>query len=542
LHTALALTATAIAWSGDALGQSCDVGPPRESVVVEYSEGGDPRRVVFTPSDDGTLRATDDADGHVLWTHRSKEAAASSSGGSRMTDVRVLRFDARSDGVIDISDGDKVWLYFGVRSAGTAYYAIDVTDPGAARLLWHINADGLPGAGQSWSTPALARVKVAGEVQNGEDFVLILGGGYDARANASGNRVFMLDAATGRLLWSAGTAGVTAAPSGSAAGTNAPDLVLPSMKYPIPARVAVVDTDGDAFADRLYAADLGGQVWRFDIWNGRTRNALVTGGVFASLGSATDTDASTPTALPEGADARRFFNAPDVAHMHRVGEAPYYNIALGSGDAAALEDTGTAGSSPSVHDRFYSLRDRNAFNALSQPTYDAAAPILDSDLIDITGAPMDSRGPSDAPGWKLDLRSTASGERVLTESITANGVILFTTFQPSVSGCLNDGAGRVYAVKVDTAQPGLDLNDDGEITADDSSAPLSTPGMPADVHIELIPPNEGSAPVGSPPPATGNDDPPQRENTRCRVGGEALAHCVPLPALIRTFWRRHSTL
>ena len=41
------------------------------------------------------------------------------------------------------------------------------------------------------------------------------------------------------------------------------------MRYPIAARVNAVDTDSDGFADRLYAADLGGQVWRFDIWNGK---------------------------------------------------------------------------------------------------------------------------------------------------------------------------------------------------------------------------------------------------------------------------------
>ena len=551
----LLATLAARASIGGALSLSCDAGRPRESVTVAYSDGDDAQRVVFTPSDDGTLRAMDAADGRLLWTYRSTEAAASTSGGSRMTDVRVLRFDAGGDGVIDISDGDRVWLYFGVRRAGTAYYALDVTDPSVARVLWHITADGLPGAGESWSTPTIARVNVAGETQNGEHFVLILGGGYDTRANSSGNRVLMLDAAAGHLLWSAAGAEVASAtaasdstaPSARATGVSTgPDLVLPSMAYPIAARVAAVDTDGDGFADRLYAADLGGQVWRFDIWNGRTRGSLLTGGVLASLGSAAAATNSALTVLPAGADARRFFNAPDVALIQRAGENPYYNIALGSGDAAALDDADAGQSSASVHDRFYSLRDRNAFNSLPQATYDAAPPILDSDLVDVTAAPSGAQVPAEAPGWKLDLLSSdeSSGERVLSESITANGVVLFTTFQASASGCPNDGVGRVYALNVDTAQPALDLNDDGEITSDDLSIPLSAPGAPASVQIQLNPPNDGTAPVGSPPPppASGNGDPPQPENTRCHVGPETLAHCVPLQALIRTFWRRHSTL
>src|SRR5262249_11551135 len=139
----------------------------------------------------------------------------------------------------------------------------------------------------------------------------------------------------------------------------------------------------------------------------------------------------------------------------------------------------------------------------------------------------------------------ASGERVLSESLTINGVILFTTFQPSATGCTSEGSSRVYAVKVDTAQPALDLNNDGALTADDFSIPLNTPGVPASPEIELTPPpRDGTGPVGSPtnPPAAGNDDNAHRESTRCRVGTETLAHCVPLRALIRTFWRRHSTL
>lgn len=496
--------------------------------MVAFAEGSNGQRVVFTPSDDGTLSAMDGSDGRVLWTYRSREATESRAGGSRMTDIRVLRFDAQRDGVIDVSDGDRVWLYFGVQSAGVAYYALDVTAPSAARLLWRIDTGELPGAGESWSTPTIARVKVSGATQNGEHFVLILGGGYDARANASGNRIFMVDAATGRLLWSA---------SSTADGA---DLVLPSMRYPLPARVTAIDTDGDALVDRLYAADLGGQVWRFDIWNGRARESLVTGGVFASLGAAS-VGVPTPTALPSGDDARRFFNAPDVALIQQLGENPYYNIALGSGDAATLDDP-----SPSVHDRFYSLRDRSPFSALSQRTYDAATPILDADLVDVTGAPFDSRVPPEAAGWKLDLHSsnTPFGERVLAESVTANGVILFTTVQPGANGCVSDGAARVYAVKVDTAQPALDLNDDGQLTVDDLSAPLSAPGVPTSVQIELVPPGEGTPPIGEPPspPTPGNENLAQRENARCRVGAEALAHCVPFRTLIRTFWRRHSTL
>ena len=118
--------------------------------------------------------------------------------------------------------------------------------------------------------------RVAGAAQNGEHFVLVVGGGYPASSSgggaAGGNRLFMMDAATGKLLWTAGD-------------QSRADRALPRMTHAVAARVAAIDTDGDGFADRMYAADVGGRIWRFDIWNGRGPGDLVTGGVLASLGA-----------------------------------------------------------------------------------------------------------------------------------------------------------------------------------------------------------------------------------------------------------------
>ncbi len=77
------------------------------------------------------------------------------------------------------------------------------------------------------------------------------------------------------------------------------------MTHSIPADVRVFDLTGDGFADRMYAADMGGRVWRFDIHNGQTRANLVTGGVFASLGNA-------HLGTHPNATTRRFYSAPDV--------------------------------------------------------------------------------------------------------------------------------------------------------------------------------------------------------------------------------------
>ena len=96
------------------------------------------------------------------------------------------------------------------------------------------------------------------------------------------------------------------------------------MNNSIPSDITVLDMNGDTFADRMYFGDMGGQLWRLDIWHGQAPANLVSGGLLAALGAGSS---RTPT----DADARRFYYAPDVAVVTPRGSAPYLNIAIGSG-------------------------------------------------------------------------------------------------------------------------------------------------------------------------------------------------------------------
>jgi len=440
----------------DALGQDCaPVAMKRASARVEYdqSASGTARStaIFFEPADTGALRARDEATGRALWTFFPPELGQARGSGDLMTSIAVLRFDVNADGVIDTASGDRVWLYFGLKRGGPWYYALDVTGR-APRVLWKAGSSQLDGLGEAWSTPTITRVRIAGARQDAQHFVVIIGGGLSRDSSATGNRILMLDAATGRLLWSAG----------NHAGADRP---LSHMGHGIAARIAVLDTDGDELADRMYAADIGGQIWRFDIWNGRDRSELVTGGVLANLG------AQEPRPTPAtAADARRFFNAPDVAFIQPRGGNAYYNLAIGSGGG------GSATATP-VTDRFYSIRDRQPFTRRAQSEYNALQPMLDSDLMDITTSPVGFRVPDYALGWRLDL---ASGEEALAESLTANGVILFTTFEAAASfdaaGRTANGATRVYAVRADNGTAAVDLNRDRVVTPEDRSSLLVQAG------------------------------------------------------------------
>ena len=97
----------------------------------------------------------------------------------------------------------------------------------------------------------------------------------------------MVDAINGNVLWHAGPTNTTGLGHDSTA-----NFFHPKLTTSIPADIRVIDMTGDGFADRMYTADTGGRVWRFDINNGKSAgtgngsapfgstgtNALVTGG------------------------------------------------------------------------------------------------------------------------------------------------------------------------------------------------------------------------------------------------------------------------
>ncbi|MEO8063958.1 MAG: PilC/PilY family type IV pilus protein [Pseudomonadota bacterium] len=425
-------------------------------------------------------------------------------------DVRVFKYDVNQNGTIETADGDKVYLFFGTGRGGSTIYSLDVTDADTPKFRWKktFTDTGLGKLGKTWSAPVIARVNTGG-TQNAQKLVVIFGGGYDVgqeaynySADSIGNAIFMLDLESGDLLWSAtGTGG---------GGT----LVNSKMTHSFPSNINVLDTNGDGFADRMYAADMGGQVWRFDIWNRPSVQPLVTGGVFASLGGAN----IAPSAVSR-AENRRLYYAPDVAPITVRGSRPFMNIAIGSGYRGhPLNDE--------TQDRFYAIRDYSPFTALTQASYNAATAIKDADLLDVTTNANAVVGDS-ALGWKIRLAENNGtvyrGEKVLSESVTANGVIFFTTFTPlaadAAQPCLARSLNRVYAIYATNARPFVRWSDTGTgaLTTGDRYTDLSQKGIAPAVTILSNPTDPSGMGI-------------------CQVGAQILKRCVKFGSAVRSFW------
>ena len=488
--------------------------------------------VVYAPTNDGYLHAFAISDGHELWSFIPQEqlgqleslysnAASSSKHYALDGSVRVLKYDVNGDGIIDPAAGDRVIIYFGTGRGGSDYYALDVTNEAAPKFMWTLSPTQLPGLGQAWSTPQLAKVNVGGGRQaSAQKIVLIFAGGYDTAEETPsftlqdtvGMSIFMVDSVTGTLLWDAGFTG-----SGA-------DLVLSRMDHAIPSDVAVLDTNSDGFADRMYVGDLAGQLWRFDITTGNPRSTLVAGGVIASLGAHEEGAAAVAT------DTRRFYNTPDVSVVGQKGSPPFMNIAIGSGYRGhPLNIT--------ADDRFYSIRDFNPFTALSQSQYNALTVIHDVDLVDITNS-LAPTVPAAAVGWKLLLEQPGTswvGEKVLTSASTFNNQILFVTYTPNVSGTANTcqpsiGLNKFYAMSVLNGAPVANLNNLNNTSITDRSMSLAQTGIAPSLAFLFPAPTQQVDSNGNPIPT------PTKSSVVCTSGGEVLGVCKRFSSRVKTYW------
>ena len=174
-----------------------------------------------------------------------------------------------------------------MRGGGRGYLALDVTDPSAGAVqnhgpypkpLWEFTHAKL---GYSWSTPVITRVKLRGplsmddycgmddgEAPCREQWVAIFAGGYENNGDPNhssyepdpnsatwsdrSKAIYMVALDTGQLL---------ASVEFDKTGATGPS----EMKYSMPSAPAVLDLDGDGFADVVYEPDLGGQVFKWDI-------------------------------------------------------------------------------------------------------------------------------------------------------------------------------------------------------------------------------------------------------------------------------------
>lgn len=370
------------------------------------------------------------------------------------------------------------WLFFGMRRGGSAYYALDVSDPLQPKMMWSINPtqSDFQELGQTFSTPRLGTLLDS----DGKRLpVVIFAGGYDSRKDylspnspdTKGQAIYVVNAKTGELIWKAA--------KGETKGFSGKIYTHPDLVDSIPADVSIADTNGDGITDRIVVGDTGGNVWRADL-EGKIDNWKLS--LLARLGYHAGGDAVI--------DDRRFFHSVDLVQ----GEDSYGvfdAVVVGSGDREdPLDYSGV------TQDYVFMIKDRNVVAGSATDSTLTAA-----ELHDITKEDCLTR---DTPlncgleeslknGWKLALSET--GEKALSPPITFGGTIFLTSYLPQGTSANRscgpkEGSGRLYAVRLDDGGAAFNFNVTDDVagdttglanTTDDRFQDLVSPGIPAPV-------------------------------------------------------------
>ncbi|CAM3450627.1 PilC/PilY family type IV pilus protein [Parendozoicomonas haliclonae] len=443
--------------------------PPKDGKVKTCKEED---LALFFGTNQGFLHAIDSGTGDELFSYIPEELLGNldrfannesiSTDGQKVYGIdgspTVLRIDIDKDGNIEASDGDRVYLYVGMRRGGSSYVALDITNRNDPKLLWklNINTKGMSRLGQSWSRPDLTKVLIGdGDGDDNVRHTLVFGGGYDADTNDAmskarqnhnaGNSVFMIDALTGELLWSAGR---------HADAT----LKLDKMKYSIPGDITILDMNFDGFGDQIIFADMGGQVWRLFIdQQAGKKTKKVTVAPFGGTGK--DGAAGVVADLNDGTKAgnRRFYMKP-VTGLTQAGDRTLFTIGVGSGYRAHPLDE-------IVDDRFYVLKSEAIFNNTQATT------MVESTLYDATdnkaqkGTEAEQEAAkeslalikTDKNGQKIEvsdggwyIRLEAPGEKALSDISLIDGYFSFVSYEPEAiaSSCKAvQGVNRYYSFK-----------------------------------------------------------------------------------------------
>jgi type IV pilus assembly protein PilY1 len=212
------------------------------------------------------------------------------------------------------------------------------------------------------------------------------------------------------------------------------------MNFSVPASPTAVDLDGDGYIDRVYVADVGGQLWKFDM----SRAASLVSGTVKNCSSLTDTNCwmgkrlfaaassqTNPPAAGQFYPAQGMFAPPTLAY-DAAGNLWVY---IGSGDRYHPNNTSS--------NRFYGIKDNT--------TMANGSNLTESSLTN-----MSSGSGTVTQGWYVPLNSN---EKVLASADVFNSTVLFTTFTPTTAAVCGGGAGdaKLYAINMNTGDAALNL-------------------------------------------------------------------------------------
>lgn len=379
--------------------------------------------MVYVGSNDGMLHGFKASTGEELFAYMPNEVF------NNLWQLHTTDYAHMSyvDGPIVEGDVyyDSNWhtaLVGGLGLGGQGYYALEITNPGtlnetnaSSTLLWEFTDDDDPDMGYSFGKPSIVRL-------NNGKWAAIFGNGLnntdssDSSISSDGQAaIFIIDIETGGLIKKLSTnAGKADDPTGS----SRPNGIM---------GISPVDLNGDFIVDSLYATDIFGNLWAYDL---SASNPNMWSSKYGS--------SSHPQPLFSAEDD--LGNAQSITTLPVVGKHPTgmgTMVYFGTG-----RYLGKADIADTSRQSFYAIWDDGINNGFEREE------LLEQSIIHVNltqFASTDARVSSNHTiqwndgkrGWYMDLPE--SGERVHQESLLRNGRIIFVTATPSSDPCLSGG-------------------------------------------------------------------------------------------------------
>ena len=356
---------------------------------------------------------------------------------------------------------DNAWrtvLIGGLRSGGKGLFALDITDPSKfsssttnaeALALWEFSSANDADFGYSYSKPTVAMM------ENGK-WAVIVGNGYNnsGDGNAKLFIIYIEKDVANNGTWSLDYVKID-----TGVGSQATPNGLSTPR--------AVDIDGDSVVDRIYAGDLQGNMWAFDVESGTDSNwgvAYKVGQTVTPLFTAKDADDN----------AQPITTAPILAKNTNTADAtnnaPNLLVFFGTGKYIEESDKTTTAvmSYYGVWDNKSASKTRSNLTARKLITSNNKR-VISGDNIDWTNT----------DGWYFDFVDRASaatssvdevGERVISGSLIRNNILVFTTAIPNSTNtdvCVSNSESWLMAVNLNTGKAPIysifDINSDGSM-------------------------------------------------------------------------------
>ncbi len=401
--------------------------------------------VLFVGANDGFLHAFNANNGNELFAYMPNGVL----GNVKLLANSDYKHRYFVDGKLHIRDArlNGAWrtvLLGSLGAGGKSVFALDVTDASgstgfsASKVLWEIKDDA--DLGYNFGEPLVGRMKDG-------SWAAIFGNGYGSTNDDS--VLFIVDLATGA---------VNKVRAGKATG----GLSSPSFVY-------ATDSSGNIYVKDVYAGDLGGNLWKFNLKG----SGSGVGDFEISLGSVNKPE-PLYVAKDTAGTRQPITVKPEVAY-HPDGVAQGVIVYFGTGRLYTSGDV-----TDTSRQTFYGIWDKLASNGSStafsgRSDLEQRSILFEGEAFDrdvrVLDAPATAMDWSKKRGWYLDLTSPvkgAQGERVIfAPRILLNRLVIETAI-PSADPCLAGGSG--WTMVLDLATGGrlnyvlLDLNKDGKFT------------------------------------------------------------------------------